>query len=406
MPVLNEREAERYLLLVRDIPGYDVRLTLRPAGTAAGEVIGEVAVVHTPIEADFNLQNYGSTSVGRFGGLIRAQFNGLTGLGDRTSIGLFSTADFDEQQVLQLFHDFAIGSEGLRLAGSFTYAWTKPDVAAGLDTKSRTLLANIEANYPFIRTLPLTVYGAAGFDFVNQEVDFLGSTFNRDKIRVAYVRADFDSVDIPSVRGLRGYSLVAPRWRANGTIEFRQGLHILDATEQCLTCVVQPSRVPSDTTGTVIRATAALEYRPAPKVSLWISPRAQYSKNPLLAYEEISGGNYTFGRGYDPGVITGYKGAGIQSEIRVGRATPESLTGFAFQPYAFFDAGRVWYDRGFGEFSTDLASAGGGIRAAYGNLGRLDATIAVPLQRVGDQTEKGDVRFLISFTTRLVPWSR
>ena len=47
--VFNEREAERYLLLARDLPGYDVRLTLRPAGTAPGEVIGEVTVVRTPV---------------------------------------------------------------------------------------------------------------------------------------------------------------------------------------------------------------------------------------------------------------------------------------------------------------------------------------------------------------------
>ena len=118
MPVFNEREAERYLLLARDLPGYDVRLTLRPAGTAPGEVIGEVAVVHTPFEVDFNVQNLGSKDVGRWGGLIRGQVNGLTGLGDRTSIGFYSTADFEEQQVLQVFHDFALGSEGLRLAAA------------------------------------------------------------------------------------------------------------------------------------------------------------------------------------------------------------------------------------------------------------------------------------------------
>jgi hemolysin activation/secretion protein len=175
MPVFNEREAERYLLLARDLPGYDVRLTLRPAGAAPGQVIGEVTVLHQPIEVDFSAQNYGGRDVGRFGGQLRAQFNGLTGLGDRTTLGVYTTADFEEQQVVQLFHDFGIGSEGLRLAGRVTHAWTQPGGAetADLDIKSRTLLASVEATYPFVRSQSMNVYGAIGLDFVNQEVDIL-----------------------------------------------------------------------------------------------------------------------------------------------------------------------------------------------------------------------------------------
>ena len=70
-PVFNILEAERYLLLARDIPGYNVRLTLRPAGTVPGEVIGEVLVDYTRVEAEVNVQNYGSKETGRFGGLAR-----------------------------------------------------------------------------------------------------------------------------------------------------------------------------------------------------------------------------------------------------------------------------------------------------------------------------------------------
>ena len=47
-PVFNRYEAERYLLLASDLPGYSVRLTLRPAGTVPGDVIGDVTVQRTP----------------------------------------------------------------------------------------------------------------------------------------------------------------------------------------------------------------------------------------------------------------------------------------------------------------------------------------------------------------------
>ena len=61
-PVFNRFDAERYLLLASDIPGYNVRLTLRPAGTVPGEVIGDVTVVRTPAYVDANI---GVCQIGR-----------------------------------------------------------------------------------------------------------------------------------------------------------------------------------------------------------------------------------------------------------------------------------------------------------------------------------------------------
>ena len=47
----DRNRAERYLLLARDLPGYNVQLTLKPAGTAPGELIGEVSVLRTALHA-------------------------------------------------------------------------------------------------------------------------------------------------------------------------------------------------------------------------------------------------------------------------------------------------------------------------------------------------------------------
>lgn len=80
-PVFNTHKAERYLLLAKDVPGLDVRLALRPLEGAPGEVVGEVSVRRIPVYAEVGVQNYGSRAVGRYSGLARVQFNGLTGLG-------------------------------------------------------------------------------------------------------------------------------------------------------------------------------------------------------------------------------------------------------------------------------------------------------------------------------------
>jgi hemolysin activation/secretion protein len=76
--VFNRFEAERYLLLAGDLPGYDVRLALRSAGAARGEVIGEVTVVRQGASAELTVQNLGSRELGRWGALLRGQVYGLT----------------------------------------------------------------------------------------------------------------------------------------------------------------------------------------------------------------------------------------------------------------------------------------------------------------------------------------
>lgn len=407
MPVFNELEAERSLLLLRDLPGYDVRLTLRPAGTRLGEVVGEVTVVYTPFELDANVQNFGSRDVGRWGGLLRAQFNGLTGLGDRTILSVFSTADFEEQQVIQASHDFGLGNDGLRLAGRFTYAWTRPETDPDLGLESRTMIVGGEVSYPFLRTQSSNFYGAGGLEVIDQEIDLLGTLTNRDRLRVAYLRADYDMVDEASLGRLPGYTAINPRWRLIASGEVRQGLDILSASDFCPTCAVQPSRVPFDATATVLRGYAIAEYRPTPLLTISVAPRAQYSADPLLSFEEFSTGNYTVGRGYDPGALIGDSGVGVQTELRYGSLFPPGLRDFALEPFVFFDAAWVWNNDDQISGSEHLYSVGGGVRAAFSDRLRLDVTLAVPLTRIGlIDPERPDPRILVSLTTRLLPWRR
>lgn len=406
MPVFNEIAAERHLLLMRDLPGYDVRLTLRPAGTTLGEIVGQVTVTHTPIQVDANVQNYGSSDVGRWGGLLRTQFNGLTGLGDRTVLSVFSTAEFEEQQVLQLGHDFGVGYDGLRVRGQFTHAWTNPTMEPDFGVEARTLIVGGDVSYPFLRTQTANLRVTTGFEVVNQNVELLETLTNRDRLRIAYVHADFDAVDRASLGILPGYSLGSPRWRVSGSFEFRQGLDIMSATDACASCPVQPSRVPGEATGTVLRTSAFAEYRPVPALTVRLAPRIQYSPDALLAFEEFSAGNFTVGRGYNPGALAGDSGLGIQAEVEFSSFFFGARNEFGLRPFLFLDVARVWNtdDRDLG--AEHLYSLGAGLRAAFSDRARLDLTAAVPLSRVGLLDTRPDPRLLLSITTRLLPWKR
>ncbi len=413
-PVFNIIEAERYLLLARDIPGYDVRLTLRPAGTVPGEVIGEVQVVYTPVEAELNVQNYGSKDVGRIGGLAQVRLNGLLGAGDRTTLGFYSTADFEEQQVVQAGHELRIGREGLTIGGDFTYAWTHPDIAAG-NLRSRTLVASFEARYPLVRRQSKNVFLSGGFDFINQNARFGGVPLTRDRLRVLYVRADFDTIDPESIGSIEGYSPSEPRWRFGGTLELRQGIGVFGASDPCgpafINCNGAPgntplSRVEADPTAFVARAAAYAEFRPAPILAFSIAPRLQYAPHALLSYEEFSAGNFTVGRGYDPGTLIGDSGVGISGEVRLGTLVPKSVRSTAFQGYGFVDAAWVWNeDSAFNGLDPQkLVSAGGGVRMAYGDRINFDLGVAAPLKRAGLLARKPDVRVLFNVTVKLLPW--
>ncbi len=406
--VFNRFDAERYLLLSREIPGFDVRLTLKPAGTAPGEMIGEVSVKRLPFEVDFNVQNYAPIETGRLGGQVRAQIYGLTGLADRTTVSLYSTADFSEQQVLLLGHDFAIGGNGLRLGGRFTYAWTDPSLGPTIpEIDARSLFANMEATYPFVRSQAFSLRGAAGFDFVNQTVDFGGLPLSEDRLRVGYLRLDADALDM---QGTGPGGTIA--WRLAGSLELRQGVDIFDASPNCLAspaecrgAVIPPGLVDGDPTATVLRFTGLAEWRFARTLSLTIQPRAQISSAPLFSFEQYAAGNYTIGRGYDPGILTGDSGVGFSTEIRYDQINIAPKAQVGAQPYAFIDTNWVW-NRGSppGVDPLQVVSAGVGARVGWSDKARLDVAVAMPLRDVGP-TQSGDIRFLMSLTMRLLPWS-
>ena len=413
--VFNTRRAERNLLLADDLPGVDVRLSLRPAaGGAPGDLVGDIAVVRHRGSLDINLQNYGAKSLGRYGGLLRGEMYDLTGLGDRTSVALFSTADFDEQQTVQLGHDFALGAAGLRMFGQFTYSWTEPDLdLPGLDVESETLFATLGLSYPLLRTRSLSHVLSGGYDHVDQDLTVNDLRLTRDRVRTAFLRLETLYADPDSIAGTNGFSAYAPQLAARGAIELRQGLDVFDATPDCrtapLNCIVAgvaPNRIEADPTPLLLRVDGSADYRPLPQLRFSLEASAQFTRDPLPAFEEFSAGNYSIGRGYDPGSVLGDSGYALGVELGYGDLAPDGPRAWGWEGYLFTDMAWAWNeDPSRSRFNPDrLWSAGAGLRLAYGSALQADMTLAVPLERPDLAVDRGDVRFLVSLTTRLLPW--
>ena len=411
----NANDAERYLLLARDIPGMDVRLTLQPLtadqGGQPGDVIGVFDVVTQPVVVDANIQNFGSQAIGRGGALVRVRANGLTGLGDETMLSAYSDLEFEEQFVVSGHHEFRVGSEGLTLGLAATYALTQPDIPGANLFESQTFIASGYARYPLIRSQAQNLTLSVGGDYIDQSVEFSGLDFTQDDLRVGFIRADYWGSDEDSINGRGGYSAAEPKLSYYASIEFRQGVGGLGASPSCgagfVNCIgagiIPPSRLDADPSATLVRGETGLTYRPTPLFGFSARTRFQHSSDPLLGYEQYSGGNFTIGRGYDPGAIIGDKGFGAQFEAFYGSLVPETPDGFAFQPFVFFDLAKVSLNN-VANSSDRLISAGGGIRSTIGRQAVLDVTFAAPLERTNLATRRGDVRGLLSLTVQIEPW--
>lgn len=416
LDVFNTETAERYLLLADDLPGVDVRLSLRPAaGGAPGDLVGEIAVVRQRALIDLNLQNLGSTAIGRFGGVLRAEAYDLTGRGDRTSLAVFSTADFVEQQTYQLGHDLRIGSEGLRIGGQITYSRGRPATGiAGFAITSDTLFASLTATYPLIRSRRLTLFAEGGFDYVDQDVAVNTIPLTRDRVRIGFARLAGELFDRQTVLGANGYSQFEPRLRLRYGAELRHGIGGLSASPDCrpnliaclLATAAPPSRIEADPTPLLLRLNADIEFRPRPDIAFILRNQGQVTGDALPAFEEIAAGNFSIGRGYDPGAVLGDSGILSALEVHVGRAAPSGPKDVAVQPYVFTDLAHVWnHDPSRRAGNPDrLWSAGGGVRLAWGGGVQSDLILAVPLVKSDLAAETGDVRLLFTLTARLFPW--
>lgn len=411
-PAFDTREAERALLLARRIPGLDVRLTLaRAAGPDAkpGDLVGVVDVIERRIEADLAVQNYGSGEVGPWGGQARVRLNGLTGLADLTEIGAFATPDFDEQLVVLGRHEFGLGGDGLRLGVAGVHAWTRPDVPGDDAFYARTLVASAYASYPLLLRQAHSVDLTAGLDVVDQRISFDGDPFTQDRLRVLTLALENRSTDPASVAGTNGFSISEPRLASRARIELRKGIAGLGASGSCgpapslAACsgsgVVPISRLNADPQAFLVRGEAEVSFRPARGVSVVARPRFQYTDENLLPYEQISGGNFTVGRGYDPGAATGDRGFGSQLEVAVGSLEPRTPTGTAVQAFAFYDSFNAWYADA--PDVNHLNSLGGGARISLRRRIYGELLAAVPLEAAPLAGRKGDVRILLNLAVRL-----
>jgi hemolysin activation/secretion protein len=401
----NRFAAERLVLLARDMPGYDVQLTLKPAGTGAGDMIAEVRLSRKPVEMNFSLTDLAAPATGRFGAQAQVRFNDLLGLGDRTTLGVYSTTTFRKQQIYQLGEEIRIGGRGLKLAGRLTYALTRPELGPDLPVvHASTVYANGELSYPLVLRTGHSLISAVGVDVVDQNVNITGAALSRDRVRIAYGRVDFSAVDLAGT-GPAG----SVGWRLAGDVELRRGIDVLGSTPNCVVqlalCTsagyVPPSIPRSNPAATVLRVHGAGDWHPLRDVVFSLDARGQWASGSTVAFEQMALGNFTAGRGYNPGALTGDSGIAFQAEAKLAPFRLNSTSSVTLAPYAFTDSGWLWTRSSGNLGPSELHSLGVGVRFEFKGATRLDASIAEPLTRLPGASRVNDPLLLLAFSTGL-----
>lgn len=358
---LSRRSLERYLSLMRDIPGAKVDVGLN-RGKEAGAVQLSVTPERKYSNFSFGIDN--RTQAGLGTGQLRAtgQLYSLLRDGDRTDITLLAATDLNRYRYAGLSHQTPIGSDGL----TFGVA------ASHLDTKLRDFPVTGEAwtlgaslSYPIIRGYKRNLTVSAGLDGLNSDAALLGAVLSSDHIRAA--------------RAAAGYSAIAEKSVFSASLNLGRGLDILDARG-----------TPGFTDPVFTKVTARLGYdrmlgkRFVGRLRL----SGQYSADRLSGNERFAIGGPEFGRAFETAVLSGDRGAAGSLELAWRPDIAAKLKDS--EVYGFIDGAkiRILERATLPAAKYDLASAGGGVRIVYNPHASLNLEGA----RVIDQAFPGGDR--------------
>jgi hemolysin activation/secretion protein len=188
------------------------------------------------------------------------------------------------------------------------------------------------------------------------------------------------------------------RWRSLGAlatvfgVEVRQGLQAFGASKSGDALL---SRADGRTVFTSFRGNATARWTAASvdaRPYLQAAASGQWTDDPLPAYEEFQVGNYTVGRGFDPGAASGDRAIAVQLEAGIDFSAGAGMASI----YGFADHARLW-NLDADSYDSSPRSSGLGLRL-QGRAGRLDLAWALPQNGAFPGAPKSEDRLLVTYT--------
>lgn len=342
---LTRRLLQRYLAMMRDIPGTTVDAQLR-GGTSPGGVVLVIKAKRERTDFALGFDNRGTRLLGD--GQLRGEAHGYSLLrrGDRTDLTLLSGANPKRLRYASAAHSTPLGSDGATLSLS----------AGHLDTQQRgspiegdATTGGITLAWPLIRGNARNLSLSLGLDLLNSDAAAFGTLLSSDRTR--------------ALRAAAGFSDVAGRRVITASLSLSRGLDILGG---------RGTPGFTDITATKLNGRVTLDRQFANRIALRLRAAGQYSSDRLAPAERFAIGGGDFGRAFDQATLTGDRGYALLGELGWRPLAAGLLAGTEL--YAFADTAEVWIEaRGpYRAANYDLASAGLGARLAVGRAAWLE----------------------------------
>ncbi|QJU59543.1 ShlB/FhaC/HecB family hemolysin secretion/activation protein [Sphingomonas sp. AP4-R1] len=336
---LSKRALQRYLSLMRDIPGEKVDVQVL-RGTKPGGIVLQIKGARKHTDFSVSYDNRGQDQQGNSQVRADAHAYSLLRDGDRTDLTGLITPNVNRLRYISLAHGTPIGTDGGQLSLSVGYLATH---AKRTDFDGTAKTAGITYSYPIIRGYTKNLVASIGVDGIDSDQAILGAVASADHTR--------------ALRGALGFSIVKTRSVITAGLTVSRGLDILSA---------HGTPFLSEPVFTKVNARASYDRQIGKTFVVRTKGQLQYSKDPLPAGERIVIGGADYGRAFDQAVVSGDRGYAVLGELAFRPKLGAKLQGselYGFTDHAkvrFVD--RLPYYRGA---NFDVGSAGGGVRIAF-----------------------------------------
>lgn len=369
---LSRARLERYLSLMRDIPGIEVKSALK-LGKTRGGVVLELELDYKKPTLTFSYDSRSTTLIedGRIE--AKAELPHLLREGDLTQITGIASPDFSSLLYAGIVHSTPLGSEGTRLALNYSHVETSP---SDTDISGKADVAGITLTHPIIRDYHTRLTARLSADLINSDNSAFGSEIANEKVRAA--------------RAGLSFSNSKPKRVVAASLAVSRGLDVLGAD-------VLPAR--GEVEFLKLSGGAAYTQQLGQRVIFRLEGAGQLTKDALPVSERFSVGGDKFGRAFERGLITSDRGLAGSVELAV-RPLSGAFARSELYVFGDYSAVRLLQRPGFGGADIDLGSGGAGFRAAW----RDKVMLGLEAARVIDRPYPAytdDWRFTVSWKLAL-----
>lgn len=349
---LNAKDLERYLLLMRDLPGLEVEAVLKPSATQSQASDLVIVVKRKKMSAAVSINNQGSKYIGPYIANAAASFNSLFGRENQLIVQAAIAQKTQQLKHGHVVYTEFVGSEGTKLTFGGSWTKTRPeDALKALDITGETKTLTFGVQHPFVRFRSQSFYAGLHFTLRNMASGLLNDAIvSKDKLRIISADATWDAADC-----FWGTNLVH--------FEISKGLPGFGGTENAY---AYKSRSNGRPDFTKVNLEASRLQGIGGNFSLYGVIEGQYAFTPLLSSERFAYGGSSHFRAYTDAPLSGDAGIKEKIELRYGDNSPSAFLQ-SYQIYGFYGYGTAWNQKGSRDESKRISApeVGGGVRFLF-----------------------------------------